>query len=44
MSANPALSQSSDGLLPAMFVHEWLAIRRDGVEISIDGVQTRDWT
>eukprot|EP00951_Prasinocladus_malaysianus_P049892 scaffold674704_cov59-Prasinocladus_malaysianus.AAC.1 len=41
MSANPALVAGYGGeLLPAPFQGEYIACRRDGMEILLDGVQT----
>ena len=42
MTANPALVQGYGGeLLPAPFQGEYIACRREGIELSLDGVNTR---
>ena len=42
MSANPRLiSVPGAGLLPLQYDRESLALRREGLEVALDGVQTR---
>jgi hypothetical protein len=41
MSANPALVRLHDNdLIPAPFASEMFALRRDGVELSLDALET----
>jgi hypothetical protein len=40
MAANPALVSSPDGLAPAPFQGETIALARHGVDIAIDGLRT----
>jgi hypothetical protein len=40
MAANPALVTSPDGIAPAPFPGETLALARHGVEIALDGLRT----
>ena len=40
MAANPALVNTPEGLAPAPFPGETLALARKGIEIAIDGLRT----
>jgi hypothetical protein len=42
MTANPALVQTPQGLLPAPFAREVFVLRRPKVGFELDGVQTRN--